>query len=234
MNRIPSTLDRPFLRDAIVEFRFRTTVAEGFLPGIFFERLRDEGWTAPHSSLGQVINLGFQVSVGASPVPTLRKDGIKLQLYPDRIDFNILDAYPGWEAHYYPLIRRTVETLFVDDSIALVQVGLRFINLLPVPDLFELTDRFVSVPFGKYQPLNHTVSWQLKHGAARIIINLTNRVDEGTSSVLDVDIHCSLAEETTRNTDALAVIDDFHRINKEIVFGYLLPEEFVATFGPRY
>ena len=240
MNRIPKSLGKPFLKDAIVELRFTPGVAANLLPGIFYERLRKEGWAPPAGNIQSTISLNFGVRVGASPEPIFTKDGYKLQVAENRVFFNITDHYPGWQSSYRPLLEKTLPELLKEDQLQLTHVGLRYINNIPTPNIFEETGRFTNEPLTDFATEQKAMRWTMHQKRIAIVLNMASHLDGGKaaverSSVIDVTLQCPVDEESADGAQSLLqLIDRLHVLNKQIVFGHLLPEQFVAQFDPTY
>lgn len=239
MNRIPLSLERPFLRDAIVEFRFRSLISASLLPGLLYERLRTMGWQAPSVASSQAVQLGFDVLASASPIPQLRNGDVRLQLMEDRVAFNIAGHYPGWSSYYRPLIHQTLEHLVDPDTVQLTQLGLRFINELPHPDVFALVARFDPGPIPKgLRTQRRAIAWDLTDDdrtAIKISLASDVRLTSGEiGSLLDVDLRWSFPEGGSDQYAVRKRLERLHDRNKQIVFGHVLPENFVADYGPTY
>lgn len=237
MNPIPLSLDQPFLRDAIVEFRFQSLINEGLLGGLFYGQLQSLGWEIPAGSPRQSIKLGFDFLANSTSPPFLKKDGFRLQVLPESLSFNITDTYPGWSKVYKPLIEAAMRQIDSSGVVQLTRVGLRFINILPIADIFEIVDRFQGVELSGFVSKGHAVTWKVAREDIQITMNLASKVainHEETNSILDVDLTKELKESNQNLESALELIDQFHALNKEIVFGQLLPESFIAGFGPKF
>ena len=236
-NRIPKSLERPFLRDAFVEFSFTPLVSPVLLPGIFYERLRGD-WKTPGTGLHSLAALGLQINSGSDEVPVFTNAGYRLYISESSIYFNVDDEYFGWSKSYFPLLQNIVPDLLDKKTVIPTRVGLRFINDLETEDVFKLTNRFDSESLTGFNTTGQTVQWSLKRDDVRATLNVSNNVrtvnNETFISVVDIDLQQPLPEQSRNVEEALTLVDGLHRFNKEIIFGELLPESFVSKFGPSY
>ena len=238
MNRIPQSLGKPFLRDAIVELRFVPQVASNLLPGIFYERLRQHGWHPPSGGIQSTIALNFGITASTVAEPIFTKEGFRLHVMEDRILFNINGTYPGWKKVYRPLLDETLPVVLTGDQVTPTRVSLRYINDIPTPNIFEVTGRFTNEPLQQLQTKNKAMRWSMRREEIDVVLNMASHLagdEEGPSSVIDVDLQLLLTKD--HSTDAagiLQLVDRLHMLNKEIIFGHLLPEPFLLDFDPTY
>ena len=154
-----------------------------------------------------------------------------------RITFNIQNDYPGWRTSYLPLLERTIPRLLEGNLMKIKWVGLRYINDLEGKDIFQVTDRFVTKPFLGYEPKGQAIRTSLIRDGVGIVLNVSNNVrtlnDDQYTSVVDVDLEHKF-QDTVDSSEILQILDKLHILNKQLVFGEILPEEFVADFGPTY
>lgn len=239
MNRIPKSLGTPFLRDAIVELWFKPKVAANLLPGIFYERLRKE-WQPPGGGIQSTIALNFQLTATHITEPIFTREGYQLFVRDSSVGLNIKGNYTGWKNSYYPLLERTLPPLLKGELVTPTQVSLRFVNDVPVPDIFALTNRFTSQGLDGFTDDQRTVRWTMKKGNISVVVNLAANVLGSTEgpergSIVDVTLHRPLTKpEQFDLPTLLQLFDELHRLNKEIVFGDLLPESFTESFAPIY
>jgi uncharacterized protein (TIGR04255 family) len=222
-----------------VEFRYTPLVAGALLPGLCYERLRALDWEAPASASPRAIELGFDVIASASPLPVLSKAGFRLQLLADRIAFNITGRYPGWSQTYRPLLQTTIRQLLDPEILQFHRVGLRFINEFPATDVFATTDRFTAgEPLAGWAGRGHAIAWDVQHGEVVGKVNMASNVTLSSGeagSLLDIDLFENLpVEQAAEPTYIDEVIERLHLLNKQVVFGHLLPPDFVKKFGAHY
>ena len=239
MNRIPKSLERPFLRDAIVELWFEAGVKVELLPGVFYERLRHE-WSPPKVSPIESLSLGFNVNIEQNAPATFKRQGFTLSVNPTSVVFNVENDYPGWAKAYRPLLTKTLPTLLEGEVVSARRTSIRYVNHVPVDNLFHLINRFEHDTSSGWQPQSQTVRRTLIRSGVKAVINLTtsrNFVDEQDSpyGIIDIALHRPLTRVGKDSTEQLLnYFDELHRFNKEILFGELLPEPFIANFGPVY
>ncbi len=130
------------LAEVVCEFRFDTAGAwDWTIPGRLYERIRQDFPRREQARQGGGYPLwaheeGGPVSVGGivDRVRLSSEDGrVAVNLSPYQMFINRLYPYPGW-SHLSGLIDRTLrEYLEVASPTTLDQVGLRYINQIPLP-----------------------------------------------------------------------------------------------------
>lgn len=236
-NRIPLSLERPFLRDAIVEFRFSPRVSPELLPGIFYERLREE-WATPYSVKGSSTTLGYQLTASVRQLPYFVKDGYRLHVLGESVYFNITESYPGWSNSYLPLIKDAALKIFDKNTVKLHRVSLRFVNDLPDVDVFDLTNSFSHPSLPNFTRQGQSVRYTIKKKETNVVLNFASNVSSPNKkseiSVIDIDLQRDLSEQEQNVDSAIQLVQMLHDMNKEILFGELIPESFLANFGVKY
>ena len=235
-NRIPKILNRHFLRDAFVKIGFETQASANLVPGILYNRLQSS-WAVQDKGLKALTALGIDAAGSLSEITTLTSEGYRMDVLERRITFNIQNDYPGWRTSYLPLLERTIPRLLEGNLMKIKWVGLRYINDLEGKDIFQVTDRFVTKPFLGYEPKGQAIRTSLIRDGVGIVLNVSNNVrtlnDDQYTSVVDVDLEHKF-QDTVDSSEILQILDKLHILNKQLVFGEILPEEFVADFGPTY
>lgn len=238
MNRIPESLERPFLREAFVEFRYHSSVAVRLLPGLLAERLRALAYVLPQRPRFTSFDLGG-LTVNRDDTPILQKDGYRLQFQDGIIHFSAPAEYPGWTA-YRALIQETMTALLKPGDLSLEKVSLRYINDLQEVDIFALGGYLQSPTFSGHELTGQGVRLQLAREKTVTLLNLTSGVQlphqtdtSTTVSVIDVDVQRAFKTPPTLS-QVFDCLDKLHTFNKELVFGKLLPEAYVARFNPVY
>lgn len=237
MNQIPTSLARPLLRDAIVEFTFRAASHETYVAGQMYEYLRHLGWNLhPTNSSNAVFRFGPDFLTSAGEVPSLIKDSLRVQILPFALTFNFNQPYPGWRGSYLPHISNICEVLDQAKVALLQRVGLRFVNELPNEDIFLLSNR-TPRSFTSFTIERRQVSLTIIQNDIEGQVNLANGLsgsDGQDYSLIDVDLQIDFSNNDVSFAQGLQRIQDLHALNKQIIFGELLPMSFVEKFGPTY
>ena len=237
-NRIPISLDRPFLRDAIIEFRYEPQIEPELIKGLLFEKLRQCSWKLPENRLQLPIRLGQELVVQANRTIELHRGDFRLALLPDALSFNVRVQYPGYADNYRPVLMETLEHLGDETILHFTGVGLRYINDFAGIDIYGVIQRFMETGLEGFSEANRVVRWNFVQGETLIGVNIVNALpskdnQDELGSVIDIDLqeHC---ESTVETKKVIALADRLHDLNKAILFGQLLPEDFVSRFGPTY
>ncbi|TXF89327.1 TIGR04255 family protein [Neolewinella aurantiaca] len=240
MQRIPKSLQTPFLHDAIVELWFTPNVAAELLPGMIYERLRGD-WVFPAVNNAASFSFNWQqISARATSIPMLTCGPFQLTINEGSVVFNVSGTYPGWASTYLPLLEKTLPKILEDELVKPTRTSIRYVNHIPTDDVFGLVNHFEPQTLPHWKEMSQTVRWVLFREGVQAVINLTSsqnliKEDEQPYGIIDTALHRVLPPTAdATNDDILNFFSSLHRLNKEILFGELLPEVFVEGFHPVY
>ena len=229
-----------YLRDTIVEIRYEAELPYDILKGLLYKELvSDFQLLSKINPLG-VFQLGpqQQLKLGGSDVLDFTDEKIKIRIHEERIIFNSLGAYPGWN-NYFPVIQGVLKKLNKAGYIKRFQrVGIRYISEFPNIFIFDQLRMNLNFGFTEEPTRNTSVRTELVEDGARVVLNLVNNArrkpphQDDFFSIIDIDV---LGEPPKMASleEFFEHIDRLHSIEKDFFLG-VLKKEFLDTLNPEY
>ncbi|HEY8347018.1 MAG TPA: TIGR04255 family protein [Symbiobacteriaceae bacterium] len=235
-------LKAPPLVEALCEFRFGAgTPWDWTVPGRLYERIKDD---FPERSEVGSHSFGLVVAAPGQPIPVSppagvpervqlkRKDGSALvQVAPYRLVINHLRPYKSWESFrelifgIFDQYREIVYTVEVD------QVGLRYINQIPMVPPYEEYIDTVTVRPNFTSPLAQPLKsffqrYELEYNSPRgVLIHQTGTTEINGRTVIILDL--DFVSQDTRRLSNMEEIEKFLDAAHDRI-----GEAFVASIDP--
>lgn len=231
-------IDPHNLRDTLVELRYEGMYDFTLLKGMLFQAFEDD-----LVSLNPVANVKIQlrgqgeIKLNGFEGLDFRRDEVKITFTDERILFNTLAKYPGWET-YFALIESVIDRLKDRQLIRHVrQVGLRYISdhrHYRITDIakvnWTLETRFGSLTQG-------TLRQQYRHDGDTVTVTLADSavLDANASSVAVMDIDVTHQFEP-HATDLISVMDTIERLHsvQKMYFEDLIRPDYLTSLNPQY
>jgi uncharacterized protein (TIGR04255 family) len=239
--RLPSRISPCPIVGAVAEIRFQTDLRATAVPGMIYGAVR-ERFPSLHDAPG--VNVpeeirAIQPALAYQPVLVAEGEHLALHVGHKNLFLGMREKaeYPGWAVYR--------------DALVWVTGRLRPLNLIKEPERLGLryTD-FFDPPLVERLKVELRVGGQLKtEGSVQVIYQFRRdgftgrvRVDTGAifsgpqprrGIILDVDLGFSLASADFWEK-LIVQFDLAHDLQKEIFYGELLQEHFLATLNPQY
>jgi uncharacterized protein (TIGR04255 family) len=244
--KIPKSISPDRIKDSIVEVKYTSQLPYEILIGVFFNAI-DDTFTYSNNPIGRnnllpLINNQNEVTInigGYSPL-FFNKD-IKVDLKPNSIVFNCINAYIGWN-NYFQLIQKILTQIYNTKKIdCFTRIGFRYISEYQNFDLKDCVKFNFSFGRPEIQSDRFTFRAEFYLDNSLVILNLMNKLKTlqpisnssiSTVSLIDIDVIKDNLEIKELN-QFFEVIESCHKIEKEFFFN-LLKEEFLKTLNPIY
>lgn len=248
--KIPVKISPDRIKDAFVEVKYTSKVPFEVAVGMFYKSL-DETYIYTNRSIGKQqlpsalpLNLSERLKIQIGSRPLFYNDKIKIELQPNSIIFNCLNAYISWDLYKLEIEKVLTQLEKADVFETYIRVGVRYISEYPNIDLTDCVK--FSFSFGMPDIVSETYSFhsEFKQDSFRIILNLNNKLPvlspKSSSDQLDVtpisNIDIDVIMENLKissNKELLECIDKTHLKEKEVFFN-LLKEEFLDSLNPVF
>lgn len=238
---IPTKITPDGLTDAIVAVQYTTYWPAEVALGFFWQAFTELGFI-----YNAVEHEGNALSNGAR---WFKREGILLQFTPNLLLFNGVSrpadslqwqegasGYIGWQT-FLPIILEVLDGLAARKLVKAYQlVGIRYINVLPWPDLNkQLTVQLPTLPatFQAVEQFQYraTTTTTDNYRVAIQLADLRLPREDRTGALFDVEVW---APNPVSDYDQIpTLLEQVHQKQKELFFG-LLSKEFLATLDPQY
>lgn len=247
--RVPVKITPDLVKDSIVEVRISTDehplVTLSKFHSSFVEHLGYDflpSASLPRQSLQ--FSLSDQKELLVNPYGdaelTFVKEGVRVKVTPQRIVFNCVGEYLGWQ-HYSGLLFDDLRGLSVPlESCRFERIGVRYINLYTEEDFRKALKYHWGIGLDGVQFITSNMRLEFDFNRFRVILNLHTRQGKQLDSVssisnrqgvFDVDI---IEERAFVDVDdVVRSIESAHSAEKEVFFSMHNPD-FVATLKPEY
>lgn len=238
---LPIKIDPCPIVEAVVEFRFSTSLPTDAVFGVVYSKLSDvfpKMDRLPISQIPEAIrnqdpNLRYQ------PQYVIKHDNLHLKIGPRVLTFSNINEYVGWDS-YSTFIKSTLDRLLDTDVIQFPErIGIRYINLFKFPILDNLNLQII-LNESKLSEQTTTLRTELAEEDILKVIQIVNNTGVMTYNYSDqgslVDIDC-IYNFPNASTDFYLRYYDLmqkaHLVEKSTFFS-LLKEDFLRTLNPVY
>lgn len=246
--QFPKKISPDRIKDSIVEVKYTSKLPFDILLGIFFKSLDDSyNYTnrqipKPQQLPNTVEDLPGQITLALAQQSLFYTDKIKISMQPNKLVFNCLENYIGWES-YFNEIKKTLEQISKSNEIDLfTRASVRYISEYPETDLKKCVK--FNFTFGMPEVTSETYLFhsEFVKENVRVILNLNNKVpmvqpSAKPGSVVPVSqIDIDVINDKLKTKELTVLLDEItkvHKIQKETFFT-LLSEDFLKTLNPIY
>ena len=231
-------IDPHNLRDTIVEIRYEGVYDFSVLKGIFYEIFKDE-----LTSLTTLANIKIQLrgqgelKLNGFEGLDFRKDEVKITFTEERIHFNTLETYPGWEA-FRTIIQKVIARLEHRQLIRYVkQTGLRYISDHQHRQISEIAKVTWSLGTQYGMATQATLRQQYRYESDRVTVTLANTILTGEEqtpvAVMDIDVTHQFEPDSPVTDSLLDTIERLHRVQK-MFFEDIIQPGYLNSLNPEY
>ena len=246
--QFPKKISPDRIKDSIVEIKYTSKLSFDILLGIIFKSLDDSyNYTnrqipKPQQLPNNIEEIPGQITLALAQQSLFYTDKIKISMHPNKIVFNCLENYIGWDT-YFLEIKKTLEQISATNEIDFyTRASVRYISEYPDTDLKKCVK--FNFTFGMPEVTSETYMFhsEFMKDNIRVILNLNNKVPmiQPTAKlgsvvpISQVDIDVISDKLKTKSLDELMnEITKVHRIQKETFFT-MLNVDFLKSLNPIY
>jgi len=246
---LPKKISPDYIKEAVVEVRYLSSVSPEVLIGIFYEAF-DETWfytnkpkqapVLPPKTAGIVQDITLKVGVESF----LFNDKINIRLLPNSLVFTCLNSYIGWEEYKQEIERALTIFNSTKKITSWFRVGVRYISEYPNKNLKDCIKFTFSFGLPQVESVTTAFRSEFNYEGSKVILNLNNKVPvvsfdpvskQNTivlTSITDIDVFND-GLRIDNLPDLLKMIEDCHFKEKELYFE-MLEKEFLHSLNPQY
>lgn len=247
--KIPISISPNNIKDSVIEVRYTSETPFEVLVGLFFKALDDTYYftTRPVPKSKNVndaaIKLSTMPQINFTPGSYLFfNDHIKLSIHPNKLIFNCLNEYLGWEKYYAEIEQILTQLSKIEDIKSYVRASARYISEYQQTSL-ETCVNF-NFTFGMPEVKSSTYKFHSEfklNEDSRVILNLNSDVPALTGfstnemtpiSTIDIDV-ITEGVNVISVKEILDLVQKVHDTEKQIFFK-ILKEDFLKTLNPKY
>lgn len=235
---VPTRISPNYIRDAIVIVEFETDYNQTKIENLVVNKLNEfEGIPFQQYEIKKqdVDKIGKEITV----VGNMYANNLyKVQVEPDRIIFNIVDAYPGWHT-YSEFIMHILNS--IGEAIMMRHVSMRYIDVLTNESIMDNLDG--TVRFEQFEELFYGTTLSFSCRAANqgnntdmsVNVRLIEKTLEshGHDSIVDIIVEYEPKNQNNEPLNYQHKLDQCHLVQKDAFFR-LMKEEFVNRHHPEY
>ncbi len=233
----------PPVIEALCEFRFINKHWDMTMPGLFYQKVREEFPTITEKNVVEMLVNEQQPGQEVHGVMTPRiqfmnkNESALLQLGPGILVVNCLRPYPSWPAFKDLIFQTLTQYKQVASTVELERIGLRYINKIDLPLETETRTQFNYYPHLPKLPANEARNFLLRteldfvqpNGVLVLTLaTVPSEKDDIKSLVLDLDFVSQGADRLSFETVKSWVETAHHNI--ETAFEASIVDSLRATF----
>jgi uncharacterized protein (TIGR04255 family) len=226
---IPKSINHKFLKDTIVEIRYKSNYDQELINGLFYQ---------------QLTRLGFQLRVNRPPsLPNIQISGesqfmddtLSIKFNPNSVVFNSNGQYKLW-GNYFAKIKLGISAFYELNLFESIQrIGIRYVNVFEDADIFKIVKEHFKVEIPTVNTKNTHIKTELVEESFKAILNIGNgSLMQGNKlvSVFDIDVIMEVNKKLSKE-ELETAIDFAHLKETEIFFGNIR-DEYLRQLEPKY
>lgn len=241
IDNMPKEISPCPITEAVVEIRFESTLPSEVIPGLLYGKFPSQLKNIEKLPILQLpINLiENDPNFRYSPHYKAVFNNFVFQFGPRSVSVACINKYAGWSSYISQIetfFNGVIETGLIDRP---QRIGLRYISFLLGQDIFKNIKVELSIAGNSLigQP-NNVLRSEFDYSNHKCVIQIANAANlklannkPALGSNIDIDIITTEIKDISK--DFVRLIEDSHRIEKQIFFSLLKPE-FLSTLNPVY